>query len=154
MLNKDILKLIEDSAREILTPLGFDLVDLKYMQSGGNATLRFLVDRTEGGINMGECSDLNRRIGALLEEKDIIGGSYTLEVSSPGLDRALIEPKDFSRALNKNIHIFLKSEHNGKVELEGELVKINNEGIIIINNKNEEDSIKFCEINRAKQVIL
>ncbi len=77
-----------------------------------------------------------------------------LEVSSPGLDRPLIEAKDFRRVLNKRIHLFLKNEHKGKIELEGELIKLDNEGIAIIGNDNNEEYIQFPEINRAKQVIL
>ena len=100
------------------------------------------------------CSDLNRRIGQLLDEKNILSDRYTLEVSSPGLDRPLISPKDFKRNLNKNIHLFLNSQHNGKVELEGRLMRLNEEGIVIIDKNNQEETVMFSEINRAKQVIL
>jgi len=154
MLSKDTLKLIQDSAEEILNPLGFDLVEFKYMQSNDNIILRFLADRTEGGISLDECSDLNKRIGQLLDERNILSNRYTLEVSSPGLDRSLTSPKDFKRNLDKNMHLFLNSQHSGKVELEGKLIRLNDEGLVIVDKNNKEETVMFSEINRAKQVIL
>jgi ribosome maturation factor RimP len=153
MLSKDTLSLIQENVEKILEPLGFDLVELKYMQSANDITLRFLVDRIEGGISLDECSSLNSRISQFLDEANIISDKYTLEVSSPGIDRPLIQAKDFKRAQNKKIHLFLKNEHKGKIEIEGRLVRLDSAGIVIADNDKEE-FIPFLEINRAKQVII
>ena len=154
MLSKDTIGLIEENAKQILDPLGFELIELKSMNSGSGLILRFLVDRVEGGITLNDCAQLNKNIGKLLEEKDIISEEYALEVFSPGLDRPLLAPGDFRRTLEKKIHIFLKEEQDGKLELEGKLVKLDDAGICIKNGENNELSIPFSKINRAKQVIL
>ena len=69
-----------------------------------------MADRPEGGIRLGECSQLNRGIGALLDEKDFLSGRYILEVSSPGLDRPLKTKNDLSRKINCEAHFFLNEE--------------------------------------------
>ncbi|MDD5355848.1 MAG: ribosome maturation factor RimP [Candidatus Omnitrophica bacterium] len=154
MLSKDTLSLIEEKTRQLIEPLAFDLVELKYMQASGSITLRFLIDRVEGGINLDECCDLSKKISQFLEDDNIISSRYTLEVSSPGIDRPLREPKDFRRATDKEIHIFLKNEHKGKVEMEGKLIESNNEGITIVCKDGGQEYIPFLEIDRAKQVML
>ncbi|MBL7196474.1 MAG: hypothetical protein ISS47_00085 [Candidatus Omnitrophica bacterium] len=154
MLSKDTLRLIEDNVRQILDPLGFELIEFKGISSSNSMILRFLIDRTKGGITLNECAQLNNDIGQLLDEKNIVSEKYTLEVFSPGLDRPLVDSRDFRRTLEKRIHIFLKEEQYGKLELEGKLVKLDIDGIFIINDKDKELFISFSKINRAKQVIL
>lgn len=153
MIGRDTLTLIENKVRKILDPLGYDLVELRSIRSPNGLTLRFLIDRIEGGITLGECSQLNNQIGKLLEEKDIISERYILEVSSPGLDRPLVNTRDFRRALDKRIHIFLTQERQGKLELEGKLIKLDTKGIFISNGDEKEQFVSFSEINRVKQVI-
>lgn len=153
MLNRDILKSVEDSVKEVLEPLGFVLIELKSMRTADGIILRFLIDRQEGGITLGECTKLNNQIGQLLGEKNIINDNYILEVSSPGLDRSLVDLSDFRRAQDKKIHIFLKETQDGKLEFEGKLIKCDAEKIIIINNENKEQFIPFSKINKAKKVI-
>lgn len=140
--------------KNILSPLGFELVELKSMKSDRGLVLRLLIDRTEGGITLGECSQLNRQIGQVIDEKNLLSDRYILEVSSPGLDRPLVEPRDFRRNLDKIIHIFLREAKNGKLELEGKLIKLDTEGISIVDDKNQEQSVYFKEIVKAKKVIL
>jgi len=153
MLSRDSLKLIQDSIRQILDPLGFDLIELKSMRSNNSTILRFLIDRTEGGITLGECSQLNNQIGQLFDEKNLISERYILEVFSPGLDRLLVDIKDFKRVLDKRIHIFLNEKQQDELELEGKLIKVDVRGIFIINDKESEQFVLFSKINKAKQVI-
>ncbi|MBL7132411.1 MAG: hypothetical protein ISS45_13635 [Candidatus Omnitrophica bacterium] len=153
MLSRDSLKLIQDSVRQILDPLGFDLIELKSMKSSNGTILRFLIDRLEGGITLGECSQLNNQIGQLFDEKNLISERYILEVFSPGLDRPLVDIKDFKRVLDKRIHIFLNEEQQDKLELEGKLIKVDVKGVFIVNDKEEEQFVLFSKINKAKQVI-
>jgi len=79
--------------------------------------------------------------------------SAILDISSPGLDRPLVDSRDFRRVLDKRIHIFLIQERQGKLELEGRLIKLDAKGIFINNGDDKEQFISFSEINKAKQVI-
>jgi len=154
MVSKETLRIIENEVVGIISPLGFDLIELRSIVSSSGVILRFLIDRQEGGITLQECAQLNNDIGRMLDEKNIVSDDYTLEVSSPGIDRPLIEPRDFRRAINKRIHLFLIEAQDGKIEVEGKLNKIDDKGVLIVNDKNNEFYIVFSKINRAKQVIL
>lgn len=153
MLSKDTLRVIEERIKQIIDPLGFDLVELKCIRAPEGLILRLLVDRQEGGITIGECAQLNNQIGEILDKDNIISERYILEVSSPGLDRYLIKPKDFRRVLNKSIHIFLKEEQDGKKEFKGRLVNLDAQGLYLIDDEGKESFIYFTKINKAKQVI-
>ena len=154
MIGKDTIRCIESIVHEIVDPLGFDLVEAKYFRTNSDIVVRLLIDRIEGGITLHECSELNNRIGKEIEDKNIINQKYLLEVSSPGLDRDLIEPKDFKRTINREIRIFLNEQHNEKTEFKGKLMKIDEQGINIIDQENKELKIPFTKITKAKQVIL
>ena len=154
MADSDTVRRIESTAGEILKPLGFDLVEAKYMRANRNIIVRLLVDRIEGGITLEECTQLNKRIGAALDENHIIGEHYTLEVFSPGLDHFLIGPRDFRRVLNRLILVFLKEGSDAKNQMQGILKRVDQEGISIVDGEGNETSITFTKIHKAKQVII
>ena len=83
------------------------LVDLMFRPQGRKFILRILVDQPGGGISLDRCAYLNNAIGQLLEQDDLIPDSYLLEVSSPGLDRPLLNSEDFARCINRKVRIFL-----------------------------------------------
>jgi ribosome maturation factor RimP len=84
MLSKDTLGSIEDNVKNILDPLGFELIELREIYSREGLILRFLIDRDEGGITLNECAQLNRDISQMLDESNIVDQECNLEVSSPG----------------------------------------------------------------------
>lgn len=137
---------------EYLKSQNIDLVDLICRQEGSNLVLRILADFPSGGISIKECAHLNKEIGRILDEKDILQQNYLLEVSSPGLDRPLTTKADFFRCLNKTVRIFLKEPLNGKWELEGAISKVEDD-LVCININGNIVNIPISIINRAKQVI-
>ena len=132
---------------------GLDLVELIYRYEGRGMVLRVLTDRPEGGITLGECTLLNRQISAILEEKGLIEEGYALEVSSPGVDRPLKTKSDFLRCLNKKAHFFLNEQVAEKLEVEGNIKKVENTSLYI-----ERDGllleIPLSKINKAKQILI
>ncbi|PIE12071.1 MAG: ribosome maturation factor RimP [Rhodobacterales bacterium] len=85
---------------EIITPviedMGFELVRVRYMGSQ-NATLQLMVQRPDGAIDVDECADISTAVSAVMDVEDPILDAYTLEVSSPGIDRPLTRLKDFEQ---------------------------------------------------------
>ena len=155
MPESQLEKRIEECVRQIIDPLGFDLVELRCMRVNHSSVVRILVDRRQGGITLQECSDLNKRIGVILDEKDIMPQHYTLEVSSPGLDRYLCNQNDFKRSLHKELSVFLQEEHEGKRQWQGVLMGVDEQGIIVKTVKEQRElSIPFLKIHKAKQVII
>ena len=132
---------------------GIDLVDFIYRYEGRGLVLRILVDRLEGGVTLGDCAGFNKDIGRLLDEKNILEGSYILEVASPGLDRPLKTKNDFFRCKTKNVRFFLNQPINGKIELEGAIEEVGDVSLYIDINT-EKVEVPFSSITMAKQVII
>lgn len=80
----------------VITGLGYELVDLKFVNEDGRWRLRFYIDKPDG-IGIGDCETVSREIEPVLEVEDVVSGAYALEVSSPGLDRPLHKPSDYIR---------------------------------------------------------
>lgn len=152
MDRQELIAELKNIIGDYLKIQGLDLVDFIYRYEGRNLILRILVDRFEGGITLDECAKLNGQINNLLDEKDILQTRYILEVSSPGLDRALKTKNDFLRCINRRARFFLNESINGKIELEGLICKVENDSVYI-ESRNELIEIPLTKINKAKQVI-
>jgi len=152
MDRQEIIAQLQNIIGDYLKIQGLDLVDLIYRHEGRDSILRILVDRPEGGITLGECAQLNERISNLLDEKGILQTRYTIEVSSPGLDRALETRNDFLRSINKRVRFFLNESINGKIEFEGLISKVENDSVYI-ESRSEIIGIPLTKINKAKQII-
>jgi len=145
-----------DRIKELVSPLldgmNIDLVELKMHRQNRQMFLRFFVDRPEGGITVKECANLNIEISRVLDEADLIQESFVLEVSSPGIDRPLVTAKDFRRVKNRKIKIYVSVPIENKLELEGSLVKVEGDKIIILVGE-KQVNIPLDKINKARQVI-
>ena len=104
---------IENVVEPLLTQEAAELVDIEWLHEHGRQVLRFYLDK-KGGITLDDCEHLSNRIGALLDEADLVPGSYVLEVSSPGLDRVLKKEKDFARFAGKAVQVRLKVPQDGR----------------------------------------
>ena len=91
-----IIDTVTALAEPIVQELGLELVEVRYQRESHGWVLRFIVDR-ETGVTVDDCARVSREVGHLLEVEDPIDNPYTLEVSSPGLDRPLKNEKDFVR---------------------------------------------------------
>lgn len=137
----------------IVSDLGLDLYDIEY--SGG--VLRVVVDTQPGGpegVSLDNISLITRLVSREFDHSDPIPGRYTLEVSSPGLERTLREPRHFHREVGKVVAVKLESPLNGERRVQGDLVAANEEGITVrLTDKNmTEVNIPFSNIDRAKTV--
>ena len=137
----------------IVSDLGLDLYDIEY--SGG--VLRVVVDTQPGGpegVSLDNISLITRLVSREFDHSDPIPGRYTLEVTSPGLERTLREPRHFQREVGKVVAVKLESPLNGERRVQGDLVAANEEGITVrLTDKNmTEVNIPFSNIDRAKTV--
>lgn len=132
---------------------GFVLVDLKLHQRGRESFLILLVDAPRGGVSLLECTSLNREIQIFMEENSLLTGPYTLEVSSPGLDRDLLSTHDFLRTLNRRIRVFLGEPVGGKKELIGQLVYADNEKINLESDTKTTITVFMNNIIKAKNML-
>jgi ribosome maturation factor RimP len=109
----EILNRLAELIQPYLTAQGAELVDLQYSRPRrGRGLLRLFVDRP-GGITLEEITRISRVVGDLLDVHDLIAGSYTLEVSSPGLTRALKKPQDYQRYVGRLVRVTTRAPWEG-----------------------------------------
>ena len=118
------VKLLQE-VRQVVEPIlesqGLELVDLEYQRESQGWVLRIYLDR-EGGVSLDDCAGISHEVGAVLEVKDLIPSSYTLEVSSPGLTRPLKKPEDFNKFRNQMVKIKLYEPLDGRRNFKGTLL--------------------------------
>lgn len=100
----DVAEKTAEIAESIARSRGLELVDLEYKREGRQMVLRLFIDR-DGGITLDDCAAISRELSEVLDVEDIIKDNYTLEVSSPGLNRPLKKAADFQRCIGKLIKV-------------------------------------------------
>jgi len=107
MVKKEVYEQrVEEYLLPILEEYGFELIDVEYIKEVGNMYLRVYLDK-ENGIAIDDCELVSRKLGDWLDDKDFIEDSYILEVSSPGLGRALRKDKDLERSIGLEVDLKL-----------------------------------------------
>lgn len=96
MAKVEVVDRVMALAENLLLPQGMELVDIEYKREGRHMVLRLFVDRS-GGISLDDCALVSRELSEILDVEDFIGENYTLEVSSPGLNRPLKKASDYER---------------------------------------------------------
>ncbi|HHH13780.1 MAG TPA: ribosome maturation factor RimP [Thiolapillus brandeum] len=144
-------KAIRDLVRGVVEPMGYELVGVEYLtgQPGGNL-LRVYIDREEG-ITLDDCAAVSHQLSGVLDVEDPIPGNYTLEISSPGLDRPLFEPEHFERYAGKKVNIRLESSVPGRRRYKGTLLGIG-DGRVQVEVDGEVHSLDLDEIRDARLV--
>ena len=107
-------------AKPIVEQAGCTLWDVEYVKEAGEWFLRVCIDR-EGGVDLDCCEAVSRPLSDALDEADPIQGSYTFEVSSAGLDRALKKPEHFAQCMGQKVDVKLYRPVDGSRELTGGL---------------------------------
>ncbi len=112
---------IREIAERVAASSGLEVVECE-MHGGGKARmLRIFIDKP-GGVTHEDCANLSREVGTILDVEDVVpGGSYTLEVSSPGLDRKLSRAADFERFIGSRVKLMTRNPLNGSRHFEGRL---------------------------------
>ena len=106
--------------------LGFELFDLKLFQAGSRAVLRITIDRT-AGVTVGDCEMVSNELSIALDvERFLEGRPYTLEVSSPGIDRPLKTERDFKRAIGRFVILQMAPAFEGKKTMRGKVIGCGN----------------------------
>lgn len=143
-----MLERVRTMVSGMLAGQGIELVDVTYKRQGGARVLKALVDK-EGGITLEECARLNGYIGAALDEGEVIGEHYILEVSSPGLDRPLKTERDFKRLIGKRVLVHTYEPIGGRRELSGVLKDVRQDGISVSEKGAEAVKIPLSKISKA-----
>jgi ribosome maturation factor RimP len=143
----DLRKLLEPGVKAV----GFELVDVELVGSHHSPTLRVYID-SPTGVNVDDCARVSRQLSALLDVEDPLPGQYTLEVSSPGLDRPLVTPEDFRRYVGETIKVKMQQpEPGGRRNFSGRLVDVAADHVVVEVDKEQFD-LAFDGMERARLV--
>lgn len=142
---------VSDSVLALVTPiaegLGLEVVEVLYEKKFDGMNLTVVIDK-DGGVTIDDCEALHRAIDAPLDELDPIEGSYTLNVSSPGIDRPLKLPRDYKRNLDKKISVKLYVPRDGKKTYQGTLTSYTDDTFTIVTDKGAQ--LTFDKKDAAK----
>jgi ribosome maturation factor RimP len=95
---------VQALAEPLARSMDLELVDVEYLREGPSWILRLFIDRP-GGVTLDDCTNFSRALGPALDVDDVVGTTYSLEVSSPGLERPLKKPADFERFSGKRVKV-------------------------------------------------
>jgi len=149
---EDVKKRIEDEIAEDLKFYNLEIFDFSIHFRNRTAAISLLLDHEEGGINLDECMHFNKKISNLIEKEGLLGGEYTVEVSSPGLDRPLQTQKDFVRVRGKGVKVHLKRMIEGKLEHDGVVQEVGQDHVVVAIAK-KTIIIPFGVIQKAVLII-
>ena len=151
-MRDDLKEQVEALIMPVLNELSAELVDLQIRHKNKTVVVDIVADRP-GGITIGECSFINKKVDQAIEKKQWFGEDYIVEVASPGLDRPLVTIRDFERVQGRIVRFHLLEKVGGKLEHSGKVENIENEQVLI---KMKDDSIIAVPlkiISKAVQVI-
>ena len=126
-----MLQRINELSEQAASQTGIELVEVQLKGAGKARLLRVYIDKP-GGVTHGDCELISARLGALLDAEDVIpDDSYTLEVSSPGVERKLSRPRDFDRILGQKVRVVVKEQIDGQLRFEGKVVRCT-DGLLVL----------------------
>ncbi|HKQ96932.1 MAG TPA: ribosome maturation factor RimP [Candidatus Polarisedimenticolia bacterium] len=135
-------------ANEIAEFSGMDLVHFEMRREAGGLMVRLFIDK-EGGVTLDDCAHISRQVSARLDAEDPIGGHYTLEVSSPGLDRPLSRDRDFERFKGHRVKVTTESPIDGQRNFIGRLEGLMAGAVQLVLEDGREVHIPRDRISRA-----
>lgn len=128
-----------------------ELVELSVRPAGGQLMVRLLVDRV-GGVTIQQCASANQMINQALRACELVPEAYTVEVSSPGLDRPLTTRRDFERAIGEDLKLDIRFGEGRFKELEGMLLAVQPEAVVM-KTPAGNITVPMAEIRAAKKAI-
>ena len=144
-------KKLAELLNPILEDLGFEMVRVR-LSNGNPSTLQIMADRLDGQIGVDELAEINTSVGTILDVEDPIPENYTLEISSPGIDRPLTRRKDFDSFQGFEAKLETTEPIDGRRRFRGVLAGVNNDEVLI-NLEEGTIGLKFTWLSDARLVL-
>ncbi len=139
----------------IVVGMDYEMIGVEYLPQGKHSILRIYIDKPEG-IDVDDCGHVSRQVSAMLDVEDPIKGEYSLEVSSPGLDRPLFTAAHFAQFIGSNANVKLKMPINGQRKflgiIKGVISDSKSADVLDLEANGESVSIPFDLIDKANLV--
>ena len=146
-LEKKIVEEVEKYFAEMCGQTDLELVEVEYRRESSGWVLRVYIDK-EGGVLLDDCSMTSNLLGDIIEVKDIIPGAYSLEVTSPGLNRPLKKEEDFIRVIGKTVKLKTSTPLNKRKNFKGVLKEFK-DGMLKIDSDGKEFNILYKDVKKA-----
>ena len=143
---------LENLLEPVVTSMEYEFVGLEFISQGRHSILRVFID-TENGVGVDDCADVSRQLSAVLDVEDPIASEYSLEISSPGLNRPLFKLSQYEQFIGEEVKFktIRPQLENGQRKFKGVITAIENNNIIF-DVENESISIPFSDIDKANIV--
>lgn len=135
--------------------LGVELVDVEVKGQRGSRVVRLVAD-ADDGLDLDLIAELSRRVGDLLDADDVIPGQYTLEVSSPGVDRPLRSPRQFQRNVGRDVRVVRTRDaidRGEKGEVTGRLAEADDEQLVLAIDKGRRLVVPLADVDHGRIVL-
>lgn len=133
-------------------PLGYELLGVEYLAQGHHSLLRIYIDSPDG-ITLDDCERASRQVSAVLDVDDPLKGQYTLEMSSPGLDRPLFTAEHFTQFIGHEVKLRLHSPLEGQRRFKALIKGVEGDVIHLTSSETDEDwQIPLDNIQKANLV--
>lgn len=148
-------EVIQKMVEPVIRALGYQLWGIEYLGQGRHTMLRIYLDK-EGGIDIEDCAEASRHISSILDVEDPIKEEYTLEVSSPGMDRMLFTPEQYRRYVGSKIKLRLTGNAGGRRNYTGQLIELvgkDDELAVVVVVDGQPVNLAWSTIEKANLVI-
>lgn len=146
---------LEHDIEALLAPaveaLGLELLGVEFNPGNGNALLRLYIDEAERGITLDDCEAVSREVSALLDVHDPIATQYSLEVSSPGLDRPLFKPQHYGRFIGEVVRVALDLPQDGRKRFQGAILAAS-DAAVTLDQDGTPVQLPYAAIQKARLV--
>jgi len=146
-MRQAIVSKVEEIAQRVGRSEGIEIVEIELKGGGRQQVLRISIDKPEG-VSHADCELVSHQVGAILDVEDVVHGSYTLEVTSPGVERKLLKPADYERFQGKKAKIVLREPVENRRHWEGVLAGLQ-DGIIAIETEGGLIRFRLDQVERA-----
>lgn len=149
---KSLVEKIEEAITPSVTGLGFELVQVKWMDSKKSQLLQIMAERPDGSMSLDDCEKLSRQISAVLDVEDVIPTAYRLEVGSPGIDRPLVKLSDYIKYIGHLVKAETILPVQGRKRFTGSIKSVEGQDIILTVD-GKDVTLPFADIQNAKLVL-
>ncbi len=146
-MRQEIVSKIEEIARRVGGSEGIEIVEVELKGGGNNQVLRISIDKPEG-VSHADCELISHQVGTILDVEDVVPGRYTLEVSSPGVERKLLKPADYEKFQGKKARITLREPIDSRRHWEGVLAGVH-DGVVELSTGGGPVRFRLDQISKA-----
>ena len=154
-MSRDVVKQVRALAARVAATHGLDIFDVQFRREAGGMVLRVQIDRpgaaatAEDSVSVEDCAVVSRDLSAVLDVEDVVAAAYTLEVSSPGLDRPLRGADDYRRFAGRRAKLVMREAVDGQTYFKGRLGGVEGGEVVIEGEDHRRHRVPIAIITRA-----